>query len=210
MIIMAKAKFYGVKAGRKIGVFTTWAECEEQIKGFSGAQYQGFTSEELATEYVYGVPESKEPEVSKKDNVVIIYTDGACENNPGKGGWGTILMYNGHKKEMSGAEHLTTNNKMEMQAAIQGLQALNRPCIVELYSDSAYLINGMNNWMRNWKRNGWETKDGEEVKNIDEWQELDSLNSIHKVTWIKVKGHSDNEYNNRCDQLAVQARRNIR
>lgn len=135
---------------------------------------------------------------------ITIYTDGACSGNPGDGGWGAILRYGEVEKEISGFERNTTNNKMELTAAIQALNQLKMPCEVELCSDSAYLINGFTQgWIYNWKKNGWKTAGKEEVKNVDLWQELDRLNRMHKITWIKVKGHSDNEYNNRCDKLAT-------
>jgi ribonuclease HI len=135
---------------------------------------------------------------------VQIYTDGACSGNPGKGGWGAILSFEGRERELSGYEPETTNNRMELTAAIEGLKALKESCEVELFSDSAYLVNGFEEgWLYNWKKNGWKNKSKEEVKNIDLWKELDSLCSHHKVKWIKVKGHSDNEKNNRCDKLAT-------
>lgn len=135
---------------------------------------------------------------------VTIYTDGACSGNPGDGGWGAILIYGGHEVEISGFEHNTTNNKMELRAAIEALKRLKEACEVELYSDSAYLINGFDRyWVKTWKSNGWINSSKEEVKNSDLWKELDRLNSVHKIKWIKVKGHADNEYNNRCDKLAT-------
>ena len=134
---------------------------------------------------------------------VIIYTDGACSGNPGPGGYGAILMYNDIKKEISGGEKNTTNNRMELMAAIEALKLLKMPCEVELYSDSAYLINCFNNnWLEGWKKKGWVNSKKEKVKNIELWEELDRLNKIHKITWIKVKGHADNQYNNRCDEMA--------
>ncbi|MFZ5988588.1 MAG: ribonuclease HI [Bacillota bacterium] len=135
---------------------------------------------------------------------VIIYTDGACSGNPGDGGWGAVLKYGQHEKEISGFEKDTTNNKMELKAAIEALRLLKEPCEVELFSDSAYLVNGfLQNWIKNWKSNGWRTSSKDEVKNVELWQELDRLSNVHKIKWIKVKGHSDNEYNNRCDKLAT-------
>jgi ribonuclease HI len=135
---------------------------------------------------------------------VLIYTDGACSGNPGEGGWAAVLRFGKHEKEISGYETGTTNNKMELRAAIEGLSALKEPCEVELYSDSSYLVNSFEkNWLENWKSNGWINKSKDEVKNIEMWKELDRLCNIHKVLWIKVKGHSDNEYNNRCDKLAT-------
>lgn len=136
---------------------------------------------------------------------VEIYTDGACSGNPGKGGWGTILLYKGNEKVLSGYEIETTNNRMELTAAIQGLKALKERCSVKLYSDSAYLVNAFQNgWLYGWKKNGWKRGEKkEELKNSDLWQELYDLIQQHRVEWIKVKGHADNEYNNRCDRLAT-------
>ncbi len=137
---------------------------------------------------------------------VIIYTDGACSGNPGPGGWGAILMYNGNKKEISGAKDNTTNNVMELTAALEGLKMLKYPCEVELYSDSAYLVNGFSQgWIYNWKKNNWKTASKEPVKNKEIWEEIYNLTQIHKVKFIKVKGHADNEFNNRCDEMARNA-----
>lgn len=137
---------------------------------------------------------------------VTIYTDGACSGNPGPGGYGAIIMLDDNKKEIFGAEKDTTNNRMELRAAIEGLKALKRPCTVTLYSDSAYLVNAYNsNWVEGWKKKNWKNSSGEQVKNIDLWQELEALRQIHTVTFVKVKGHADNEFNNRCDELAVNA-----
>ncbi len=137
---------------------------------------------------------------------VIIYTDGACSGNPGPGGWGSILMYKGNRKEISGGKKDTTNNIMELTAVIEGLKMLKYPCEVEIYSDSAYVVNGFNQgWIYNWVKNNWKTSGKEPVKNKEIWQELYDLTKIHKVKFIKVKGHSDNEFNNRCDELARNA-----
>ena len=135
---------------------------------------------------------------------VTIYTDGACSGNPGPGGYAAIIMAEGSKKEIYGAEFNTTNNKMELMAAIKGLKALNRPCEVTLYSDSAYLVNAYNQkWIEGWKKNNWKNSSRQDVKNRDLWERLEKQISIHNVKFIKVKGHSDNEFNNRCDELAV-------
>ena len=137
---------------------------------------------------------------------VIIYTDGACSGNPGPGGWGSILMYKDNKKEISGGKENTTNNIMELTAVIEGLKLLKFPCKVKLYSDSAYVVNAFNQkWIYGWLKNGWRNASKEPVKNKELWQELYDLTKIHKVEFIKVKGHSDNEYNNRCDELARNA-----
>ena len=137
---------------------------------------------------------------------VTIYTDGACSGNPGPGGWGAILMYKGNKKEISGAKKDTTNNVMELTAVIEALKLLKYPCKVKLYSDSAYVVNAfLQHWVVNWQKNNWKTADKSDVKNKELWQELVDLTNTHNVTFIKVKGHSDNEYNNRCDELARKA-----
>lgn len=134
---------------------------------------------------------------------VTIYTDGACSGNPGPGGWGAILMYNGNSKEISGGCKDTTNNIMELTAVIKALKMLKYACEVDLYSDSAYVVNAFKQkWIENWKKNNWKTASKEPVKNKELWQELDNLTQMHKVTFHKVKGHSDNEFNNRCDELA--------
>lgn len=133
---------------------------------------------------------------------ITLYTDGACSGNPGKGGWGAILMYNDAKKEISGGESQTTNNRMELTAVIKGLEALKEECNVDIYSDSAYVVNAfLQDWITNWQNNGWKSKKGV-VLNIDLWQRLIELTKKHNVTWHKVKGHADNEFNNRCDALA--------
>lgn len=142
---------------------------------------------------------------NQKPNVTI-YTDGACSGNPGNGGWGAILMCDGHKKEISNGEKDTTNNRMELTAIIQALKQLKKPCKVNLYSDSAYVVNAfLNDWITSWRNNNWKGSDKKQVKNLDLWLELDELCKIHEVTFIKVKGHADNEFNNRCDTLATTA-----
>ncbi len=137
---------------------------------------------------------------------VEIYTDGACSGNPGVGGYAAILIAGGYKKEIFGASGNTTNNRMELTAVIEGLRELKRPCAVKLYSDSAYVINAFNNgWLDNWQRGGWKNAAGSPVSNKDLWEQLLEAAKPHRITWIKVKGHADNIYNNRCDELAVQA-----
>ena len=137
---------------------------------------------------------------------IEIYTDGACSGNPGPGGWGVVLLYQGNKKELSGYQPETTNNRMELFAAIQGLAALREPCEVTLYSDSSYLINAFEkHWLDNWQRNGWKTSSKSPVENQDLWKLLLLHVKNHRVRFVKVKGHSDNAYNNRCDEMAVAA-----
>ena len=135
---------------------------------------------------------------------VTLYTDGACSGNPGPGGWGAILEYNGIEKELSGGEHNTTNNRMELTAVIKGLQALKEPCIVELYSDSKYVIDALEKgWAVGWRARGWKKADKKPALNPDLWEDLLDLCEKHKVNLHWVKGHAENPYNNRCDELAV-------
>lgn len=135
---------------------------------------------------------------------VIIYTDGACSCNPGPGGWGAVLFYKDKMKELSGFQANTTNNQMELTAAIKALSELKEPCEVDLYSDSAYLVNAFKEgWLDKWQLNGFKNAKKKPVENTELWQEILRLNSIHKINWNKVKGHADNKYNNRCDELAT-------
>ncbi len=135
---------------------------------------------------------------------VVLYTDGACSGNPGPGGWGAILAYNGREKELSGGEDSTTNNRMELTAVIRGLEALREPCLVELYSDSKYVIDGLEKgWARSWQRRGWVKSDKKPALNPDLWERLLALTQQHQVRCHWVKGHAENPKNNRCDQLAV-------
>ncbi|MBZ0333592.1 ribonuclease HI [Marinobacter sp. JH2] len=133
---------------------------------------------------------------------VVMYTDGACKGNPGPGGWGVVLRYGGSEKKMHGGERDTTNNRMELMAAIQGLKALNRACDVELYTDSQYVRKGITEWMAGWKRNGWKTSAKKPVKNSDLWKELDAESGRHNVNWHWVKGHAGDPGNELADELA--------
>ena len=135
---------------------------------------------------------------------VDIYTDGACRGNPGKGGWGAILVYNGREKELSGGEKETTNNRMELTAAIKALRQLREPCEVTLTSDSKYLTDAIiKGWVKSWKAKGWKKSDGSKALNVDLWEELLPLLDTHKVTFVWVKGHHGHPYNERCDKLAT-------
>ena len=141
---------------------------------------------------------------------VVIYTDGACSGNPGPGGWGAILMYKGRTKEISGGMKDTTNNIMEITAVLEALKCLKVKSDVQVYSDSEYVVNAFNQgWIYNWIKKGWKTASGEQVKNKELWQELYNLTKEHKVEFIKVKGHADNEFNNRCDEMARNAIKNF-
>ncbi|WP_372783040.1 ribonuclease HI [Phenylobacterium sp.] len=133
---------------------------------------------------------------------VVIHTDGACSGNPGPGGWGAILQSGGKTRELKGGEPATTNNRMELMAAIQALEALTKPCKVELHTDSQYVMKGISEWIHNWKRRGWLTADKKPVKNDDLWKRLDTARLRHEVAWRWVKGHAGHELNERADQLA--------
>ena len=147
---------------------------------------------------------NRSDEIESGERIVEIYTDGACSGNPGAGGYCAILVFGGSEKIVKGYEPDTTNNRMELIAAIEGLSALKGPCKVKLYSDSSYLVNAFNNgWVFDWEKNRWKTAGKTEVKNTDLWEKLLSLNRVHKISFIKVKGHADNDYNNRCDKIAV-------
>ena len=141
---------------------------------------------------------------------VVIYTDGACSGNPGPGGWGAILIWGEKVKELSGGEAATTNNRMELMAAIQALETLKRPCTVRLHTDSQYLRTGITTWIHNWKRNGWRTADKKPVKNAELWQQLDALIQQHDVAWHWVKGHAGHVENERADELARRGLEEIR
>ena len=136
---------------------------------------------------------------------VTIYTDGACSGNPGPGGWGAVLFFRDQERELSGAEPMTTNNRMELMAAISALEALKRPCSVDLHTDSQYVRNGITSWIGGWKRKGWRTADNKPVKNDDLWKRLDAARDRHEVKWHWVKGHADDARNNRVDGLARRA-----
>lgn len=137
---------------------------------------------------------------------ITIYTDGACSGNPGPGGWAALLMHESRRKQLSGGASRTTNNRMELTAALEALRHLRKPCKVRLHTDSAYLANAFNqNWLRGWQRNGWKTAGKKPVENRDLWEALLAESARHRITWIKVKGHADNEFNNLADAAAVAA-----
>ena len=139
-----------------------------------------------------------------QDKTVSLYTDGACKGNPGKGGWGVLMRYGSHEKELFGGEAHTTNNRMELTAIIQGLAALKRPCAVVIYTDSQYVKNGMEKWIHGWKKNGWKTAAKQPVKNEDLWRQLDQLAAQHQIQWQWVRGHAGHAENERADALANQ------
>lgn len=145
----------------------------------------------------------------KKANTVICYTDGACSGNPGPGGWAAVLYYNDHEKIISGAEPNTTNNRMELRAAIEALKALKKTCDVEIITDSEYVKKGITEWMTQWKKNQWRNAQKKPIKNQDLWQELDALAANHKINWHWVKGHSGHPENEKVDELAREALKNL-
>jgi ribonuclease HI len=213
-----KQKFYAVAVGRRSGIFTDWPSAEAQVKGFAGAKYQSFPSKEDALAWLEDpVYQKKErpgngcglvqPMLEQRQGAIAIFTDGGCINNPGPGGFGIVIEANGERLEMSGGFQLTTNNRMEMMAAIVALEKL-RECgtPIDLYSDSSYLVNGITKgWARKWRNNGWCKADGGVVKNVDLWQRLLLLVDVLDVRFHWLKGHAGNEGNERCDKLAVAA-----
>lgn len=141
---------------------------------------------------------------------VIVHTDGGCSPNPGPGGWGAILAFGSHKKELKGGEPYSTNNRMELMAAISALEALKRPCLVDVHTDSQYLRNGITSWIQQWKRNGWRTAERKPVKNVDLWQRLEAAIARHRVHWHWVRGHAGHALNERADQLVREGREEAR
>lgn len=137
-----------------------------------------------------------------KKPIVEAFTDGACSGNPGPGGWGVLLRYGGHEKELCGGEAATTNQQMELQAAIEALKALNKPCRITIHSDSKYVVQGMTEWIHNWKAKGWKTAGKKPVSNLERWQQLDALAAKHNVSWEWIKGHAGHPENERADELA--------
>ena len=216
---MAGKKVYAVRAGRKTGIFTTWAECKAQVDGFQGARFKGFTDPNEALQWLnldyvppYGggrTAEKAAPESAPsyaEDADYIIYTDGSCLRNPdGPGGWAAVIadQNEGKLTELHGGEPSTTNNRMELTAALQALTFAKAGAVIDLYTDSQYLKNAFTkNWLAGWKRKGWVTAAGAPVKNQDLWQKLDTAFAEHQVRFHWVKGHVGVAQNERCDELA--------
>jgi ribonuclease HI len=222
-----KSKFYAVRSGREPGIYRTWDECKAQVDGYAKAEYKSFSSLQDAEAYLNGAmtprrvskpaPEVEseplpvqgsllgepEPDVGLKR--VVIYADGSCLNNPGRGGYGVVMLYDGHREELSGGFRLTTNNRMEILACIVALQSLKARCAVTLYSDSQYVVNSIEKgWAKSWRKGGWVRK-GVEVPNADLWARLLDLCEQHQVSFRWVRGHAGNVENERCDFLARQA-----
>ncbi len=215
-----KKKFYAVAVGRRSGIFTDWSAAEAQVKGFAGAKYQSFPSRKEALAWLLNPVYKKKEHGSKngtplsvrmeqRPGAIIVFTDGGCINNPGPGGYGIVIEQGLEWREISGGYRLTTNNRMEMTAAIVALETL-RQCgaPIDLYSDSSYLVNGITKgWARKWRTNGWRKADGGEVMNVDLWQRLLLVVDALDVRMHWVRGHAGNAGNERCDQLAVAAAR---
>lgn len=146
--------------------------------------------------------------MTSTNSSIEIYTDGACLGNPGRGGWGSVLLYKEHRKEISGNEKLSTNNRMELRAVIEGLKILKKLSEVTIYTDSKYVMDGITKWIFNWKKNGWKSSDKKLVKNVDLWQELDVEVAKHQIKWVWVKGHNGNKFNEIADSLARNAAEN--
>jgi ribonuclease HI len=217
-----KKKYYAVAVGRRCGIFIDWPTTEAQVKGFAGARYKSFSSESDAKAWLlHPVYQKKLPgsEVrfpgqtrsQQRPGAIIVFTDGGCIDNPGPGGYGIIIEENGERQEMSGGFKLTTNNRMEMMAALVALEKLReRTTPIDLYSDSSYLVNGITKgWARKWRNNGWCKADGGAVLNVDLWQRLLALTDDLDVQFHWLKGHAGNESNERCDKLAVAAARQL-
>ena len=218
---MAK-KFYAVKRGRKTGIFTVWAECSAQVQGFQGAVYKGFMTEAEACDWMDGAADSSAPRAVKSgtaakkssappveepvDADYIIHTDGSCLRNPGgAGGWAAVIetVTTGEVKEYSGGDPETTNNRMELTAALEAMSAVPEGARVALYTDSQYLKNAFTKfWLPAWKKRGWKKADGEPVLNQDLWMQLDAAFAARRVQFHWVKGHAGNPRNERCDELA--------
>ena len=221
---MAKQKFYVVWEGVTPGVYTSWTDCQLQIKGYEGAKYKSFDTREeaeraLATSpyaYIGKNAKKKSEKVSSEtlpacviDNSLAV--DAACSGNPGPGGWGAILEWNGVEKEISGGEASTTNNRMEITAVLRALALLKEPCVVELYSDSKYVIDALEKgWVYGWKKRGWVKSDKKPALNADLWGQMLAQVARHDVRYHWVKGHASNEKNNRCDELAVMESRKFK
>ncbi len=220
---MAGKKYYVVAVGRSTGIFTDWATTEKQVKGFAGAKFKSFPTKAEAEAWLNNpVYERKAPAKSSRQeentvspqqqcdpDAIVVYTDGGSINNPGPGGYGAVIETVGERQELSGGFRLTTNNRMEMMAAIVALRTLqNCRKKICLFSDSSYLVNGITKgWAKKWRSKGWKKSDGEPVLNVDLWKELLALLDSADVSFNWVKGHAGNELNERCDRLAVAAAR---
>jgi len=204
-----KNKVYAVRQGRKTGIFSTWVECEKQVKGYTGAKFKSFATVPEALVWLEEGTSSKTTGKHSQEKVnadYVVYTDGSCLRNPGgPGGWAAILTETstGKSIELHNGESCTTNNRMELSAAVAALSHIMESSSIALYTDSQYLKNAFTkHWIKGWKRNGWKTSTGSDVKNRDLWEKLDVLFQKHQVDFHWVKGHAGIAENERCDQLA--------
>lgn len=227
---MGKKNYYAVAKGHKPGIYKEWygsEGAEIQVQGYSGAIYQKFSTYQDAQHWLKAsskTPPSpapllsagqapkpkktKEAKTSLAAGRVVIYTDGACLHNPGPGGYGVVLLYQEHRKELSGGFRRTTNNRMELLACLVGLQTLKRQSSVVVYSDSKYVVYGLTKgWARKWRANNWQRNENDKAQNADLWSQLLDLCETHEVEFVWVKGHAGNPENERCDRLATQAAR---
>jgi ribonuclease HI len=227
---VSKKNYYAVAKGYKPGIYREWygpEGAEAQVKGYSGAVYQGFRSYRDAQHWLQALSETPTPPTPKLPagkaprhkktggpqaaldaGQVVIYTDGACIDNPGPGGYGVVLLYKEHRKELSGGFRRTTNNRMELMACIAGLQALKRKSSVVIHSDSKYVVNGMTKgWAKKWRANNWQRSEKAKAQNADLWSQLLDLCKKHEVEFVWVKGHVGNPENEHCDRLSTQAAR---
>ena len=212
-----KQKYYVVWKGVSPGVYHSWTDCQLQIKGYEGALYKSFDTREEAEQafassafhYVgkNAVKKEETPrQLPENFDMNCLAVDAACSGNPGPGGWGAVLRYNGHEKEISGGEANTTNNRMELSAVINALALLKEPCKVTLYSDSQYVCNALKlGWAKKWKANNWMRNKKEKALNPELWDRLLTLYDTHEVEIVWVKGHAGHPENERCDRLAVAA-----
>ncbi|MBO6305842.1 MAG: ribonuclease HI [Selenomonadaceae bacterium] len=200
-----KQKFYAVKNGRNVGIYNSWAECEKEVKDFKGAKYKSFSNEQDALEWMKGDRYQKDKIFNEEEADFIIYTDGSCLKNPGAGGWAAVIIdkKTGETEEITGGENFTTNNRMELAAALFALLHIKNNSKIVLITDSAYLRGAFTeNWIKSWQKRKWKTSEYAEVKNRDLWEKLVSEVDRHKVNFQWVKGHAGNPQNERCDFLA--------
>ena len=228
---MASKKWYAIRSGKVPGIYTSWPEAEKQVKGFSKARFKGFPTRAEAEAWLAGKGDDRAADSAKAKHAkkkkaqrrvvqqkvtddlaihdkLIIHTDGGAINNPGPGGYGVVIQHDGQVQEFFGGYRLTTNNRMELLAAIVALREVEISLPIILFSDSSYVVNGIcKGWAKNWRRRGWLKADGKPVLNQDLWSELLALTEELPVTFRWIKGHAGNPMNERCDQLAVSAAR---
>lgn len=204
--------YYAVKRGRRPGIYKTWEECFSEVNRYPQAKFKGFRTLREAKAFMHAPepePHRAASSIRRDDSsqkIVTIYTDGGCIGNPGPGGYGVVMLYGNRRKELTGGFRRTTNNRMEMMAAIVGLQTLKRPCRVVVYTDSQYLVDSIKKgWAKRWRKRGWMRWNDERAANADLWAQLLDLCDQHDVTFKWIRSHAGTEENERCDQLAIQS-----